>query len=93
MARHYAIHSLDQARRYAAHPVLGQRLRHCLRLVLDIPDRKISDIFDDPDDLKFHSCVTLFALAVPEEPLFDSALVKYFGGRRDAKTIELLAEN
>ena len=90
MARRYAIHSLEEARRYTSHPILGRRLRHCTQSVCQLDHRDISDIFGFPDHLKFHSSMTLFALAVPAEPLFESALVKYFAGRKDEKTIELL---
>ena len=89
MARRFALHSLDEARRYGAHPILGERLRHCTRLVVQVARREISEIFGYPDDLKFHSSMTLFALAEPGEPLFESALTKYFGGRQDDKTVEL----
>jgi uncharacterized protein (DUF1810 family) len=92
MARMYAIQSLEQARRYAQHPELGLRLRHCTRLVTQIQGRSISEIFDFPDDLKFHSSITLFALAVPEDPVFKLALEKYFGGQKDEKTVSLLQD-
>jgi len=90
MAQRYALHSLAEARRYAQHAVLGERLRRCTRLVCEVQNRDLSEIFGYPDDLKFHSSMTLFALAIPEEPMFQSALEKYFAGRKDAKTIELL---
>lgn len=90
MARRYAIHSLEQGGRYGAHPLLGERLRRCTRLVWEVQNRDVSDIFGYPDDLKFHSSMTLFALAVPDEPLFAFALEKYFAGRRDVKTVEIL---
>lgn len=93
MAQRFALHSLEEARRYAAHAVLGNRLRECTRLVLEIQGRDISEIFGYPDDLKFHSSMTLFALALPKEPLFDSALTKYFGGKRDGTTIEILSRD
>jgi uncharacterized protein (DUF1810 family) len=93
MARRYAIHSLDEARRYVAHPILGKRLHRCTQLVYEIQNPDISGIFSYPDDLKFHSSMTLFALAVPAEPLFVSALEKYFAGRKDFKTVELLGLN
>jgi uncharacterized protein (DUF1810 family) len=89
-AGRFALQSLEQARRYANHPVVGQRLRHCIQLVLNVPGHNLSEIFDYPDDLKFHSCVTLFAQAVPEEPLFTLALAKYFNGNRDNHTLALL---
>ena len=92
MAQRFALHSLVEARRYARHPVLGERLRQCARLANQIEARNVSEIFGYPDDLKFHSCMTLFNLAVPDEPLFKLALDKYFGGKKDAKTMELLME-
>ena len=85
MARKYAIHSLEEARHYAAHPVLGDRLRRCTRLVWELQNRDLSDCFGSPDDLKFHSSMTLFALATPGEPLFTFALEKYFQGQKDKK--------
>jgi uncharacterized protein (DUF1810 family) len=90
MARKYALHSLEQARRYAAHPILGNRLRRCTRLVWDRQNREISAIFGSPDDLKFQSSMTLFALAAPGELLFTFTLEKYFNGHKDKKTIEIL---
>ncbi len=90
MAQRFALHSLEQARRYAQHRELGHRLRQCTRLVIAIQDRNVSEIFWSPDNLKFHSCMTLFHLALPEEPLFQSALEKYFDGAKDAGTVVLL---
>jgi len=58
--------------------------------MLKIKNRSAHIIFSSPDDLKFHSSMTLFALAAPQEPLFQSALTKYFDGRTDGKTLELL---
>jgi uncharacterized protein (DUF1810 family) len=89
-SQRFAIQSLEQARRYADHVLLGRRLRECTRLVLYVEGRSVSEIFGYPDDLKFHSSMTSFAKAVPEEPLFDAALEKYFVGKRDAKTLEIL---
>jgi uncharacterized protein (DUF1810 family) len=90
MARRFALHSLEEARRYLGHPQLGERLRQCSRLVVHTEGRGVSDIFGFPDDRKFHSCMTLFNLAVPDEPLFRQALEKYFGGAGDFRTAELL---
>jgi uncharacterized protein (DUF1810 family) len=90
MAQQYALHSLDAARRYIAHPVLGERLRQCTRLVVGTHDRTALEIFGNPDELKFHSSMTLFALAAPQEPLFAAALAKYFNRRADVKTLEIL---
>lgn len=86
-ARAFAISGLDEARAYLAHPVLGARLRECCALVNRVEGRSAHEIFGDPDDMKFRSCLTLFAAAAPEEKLFAQALEKYFGGERDARTV------
>ena len=91
-SRFYAIASLDEATAYIAHPVLGPRLVECTELVNASEGRSAHDIFGSPDDLKFHSSMTLFSLADPDEPVFGAALAKYFGGRRDQRTLELLGE-
>lgn len=86
MAQRYAISSLAEAQSYLAHPVLGPRLRECARLVLRVEGRTAHQIFGSPDDLKFHSSLTLFANAAPDEPVFRDALRKYFNGEEDAAT-------
>jgi uncharacterized protein (DUF1810 family) len=90
MAVRYAISSLEEARAYLAHPVLGPRLRDCTRLVLDVQGRSVDAIFGHPDNRKFHSAMTLFARAAPDERVFADALAKYFGGQLDFGTIERL---
>jgi uncharacterized protein (DUF1810 family) len=89
MARLYAIASLDEARAYLAHPILGPRLIEATRLVLAIESRSVHDIFGSPDDLKFRSCMTLFD-AVSPNTIFAEALKKYFGGEGDAVTLARL---
>lgn len=90
MARQYAISSLAEARAYLAHPILGSRLIGLTRLVNQVNGRSIHEIFGSPDDLKFHSSMTLFAQAQPDEPAFREALDKYFGGIMDKGTLEKL---
>lgn len=95
MAREYAISSIDEARAYLAHPLLGARLKECTRLVNAVEGRTISQIFGDPDDLKFHSSMTLFAEAAvvgetQDDTEFAKALDKYFGGVRDQATLGFL---
>ncbi|HWY64326.1 MAG TPA: DUF1810 domain-containing protein [Rhizomicrobium sp.] len=87
----YGIESLKEAREYLAHPLLGARLRECCRAVMAVEGKTAHEIFRSPDDLKFRSCLTLFAHAAPEETLFDELLVKYFDGKEDSGTLELLA--
>ena len=93
MARRYAIGSLEEARAYLAHPVLGPRLRDGVRHVLAIEGRDARGIFGTPDDLKFRSSLTLFAQAAPEEPLFPAALAKFYAGVPDAATLGELASS
>jgi uncharacterized protein (DUF1810 family) len=90
MSQRYAIGSLAEAVAYLAHPVLGRRLRECTALVLAVPDRSAHAIFGSPDDVKFHSSMTLFAQAAPDEALFHEALQKYFGGAPDGATLARL---
>jgi uncharacterized protein (DUF1810 family) len=87
MSRLYAIASLEDARAYLRHPLLGPRLNSATALTLDIEGRTAEQIFGHPDHLKFHSSTTLFAAADPEEKPFQAALDKYFGGRPDPLTL------
>jgi uncharacterized protein (DUF1810 family) len=93
-AHHYAIGSLEEAHAYLAHPLLGERLRECTRLVLQVQGRTPAEIFGYPDDLKFRSCMTLFARASddtrPEDRLFAEALGRCFAGEPDPLTVRLL---
>jgi uncharacterized protein (DUF1810 family) len=94
MAQRYAIRDLDQAARYLAHPILGSRLRRHVQLMTGHKDRSALDILGSPDDLKFRSCLTLFAQAASEESdrlLFDQALDQFYGGEPDPRTMELLS--
>ena len=90
-AQHYGIASLAEARAYLAHPVLGARLRECCAAMLAVPQRSAHEILGAPDDLKFRSCLTLFALAAPGEPLFEDGLQRFYGGEKDAATVSLCA--
>lgn len=88
MSRRYALHSLQEASAYLDHPVLGPRLRECTEAVLThAGKRSARDILGSPDDLKFHSSMTLFHRASPEEPLFQRALKAFFAGEQDEGTL------
>lgn len=91
-ARFFAVKSLAEARAFLAHPVLGKRLRECTAAVLGVAGRTASEIFGYPDDLKFCSSMTLFERAEPDCDLFSEALDRFFEGRRDRLTLELLAD-
>jgi uncharacterized protein (DUF1810 family) len=86
----YGIASLAEARAYLAHPVLGQRLRECVGVLLDLEGVTAESVLGGIDALKFRSSLTLFRAAAPDEPLFADALSRYFGGQPDSKTIALL---
>jgi len=90
MAERYGIGSLEEARAYLAHPLLGERLRHCTQLVNGVDGRSAEEIFGYPDYLKFRSCMTLFDNVAPDPSLFRAALVKYFGGEPDPMTLDIL---
>jgi uncharacterized protein (DUF1810 family) len=93
MAQRYAIGSLDEARAYLAHPVLGDRLRACTAAVNGVTGRSAHALFGSPDDVKFRSSMTLFTRAAPEEPLFAAAMVLYFDGEPDPLTLAKLGAN
>jgi uncharacterized protein (DUF1810 family) len=88
----YAIQSLDEAKAYLAHPLLGGRLRECTQLMLDVSGKSARQILGNPDDLKFFSSMTLFARAARNETLFRDALMKYFDGKEDATTLKLIGQ-
>lgn len=87
MAQRYALVSLEEARAYLAHPMLGPRLGECVTVLLDLESGSAHAIFGSPDDMKLHSCLTLFAAAAPDEPLFGQALECFFEGRPDPATL------
>lgn len=89
-AVHYGISSLDEARAYLRHDVLGPRLRECARLVNEVQGRSVGDIFGSPDDLKLRSSMTLFAQATDDHQDFVALLDKYYDGRQDQVTLERL---
>lgn len=91
MAQRYAIGSLDEARAYLAHPVLGARLRECCGLLLGLQESDPHAIMGSPDDIKLRSCLTLFQQAAPEEPVFGQCLAKFYAGQPDPKTLALLS--
>jgi uncharacterized protein (DUF1810 family) len=85
-SRTYAITSLDEARAYLAHPVLGARLIECATILTGLAGRTAERIFGEVDALKLRSSMTLFMHAAPGEPVFGQVLDQYFGGEPDAAT-------
>lgn len=90
MAQQFAISGLTEASAYLAHPVLGPRLRQCTDLVNAVEKRSVGQIFGYPDDLKFHSSISLFARATEDNGVFTTALERYFLGKLDPATLDRL---
>lgn len=93
MAGKYAISSLEEAKAYWEHPILGPRLEECTRLVLAVDGKSAEEIFGYPDYLKFRSCMTLFAECVPDAGIFTECLLRYYGGEPDRPTLGILEES
>ncbi len=85
-SRTYAISSLDEARAYLAHPVLGPRLAECAAILTGGPGRTAEQVFGEVDAMKLCSSMTLFMRAAPGEPVFRQVLERYFGGVPDPAT-------
>jgi uncharacterized protein (DUF1810 family) len=90
MSESFAIQSIEEARAYLAHPLLGPRLRECAGAVLAVKDRTAEEVFGPIDAKKLRSCMTLFHRAAAAEPLFRQVLDGWFGGMPDDKTDMLL---
>ena len=90
MSIRFAVASLDEAKAYLAHPVLGARLRKCAQLTLDVEAKTARDIFGGIDEMKFRSSMTLFARAASDEDLFQRCIDKYFAGASDPTTLAKL---
>lgn len=88
-AQRFAIHSADEARAYLAHPLLGARYRECVAALQKLDASDPDAVFGKIDAVKLGSSLTLFE-AVDGHPLFAAALDRWFGGERDARTLDLL---
>ncbi len=89
-SKQYSIKSVGEAVGYLDHPVLGPRLLECAEAVVCVEGRSATEIFGSPDDLKLRSSATLFAFVSPPGSVFDRLLEKYYRGRRDDRTLQLL---
>ena len=87
MSRRFAISSLEEARAYLDHPILGTRLRTCATIVAQTQGRTAQDIFGAIDALKLRSSVTLFLQVQPDEPALRDVLDRYFEGRGDPRSL------
>lgn len=89
-AKYYAIKNNEEAKQYLNHSVLGKRLLQCTHAVLAIEHKTALEIFGEPDNVKLNSCMTLFAQLPNASPVFSRVIDKYFNGKPDTKTLELL---
>ena len=89
-AQQYAISGLDEARAYLEHPVLGERMRECARILTELPETDPQEVLGGIDAMKLRSSMTLFARAAPDEPLFQQVLDQYFAGAEDPATEQRL---
>jgi uncharacterized protein (DUF1810 family) len=92
MSERFAIDSLDEARAYLAHPILGFRLRECAGILLATEGRTAEQIFGSVDAMKLRSCMTLFHRAAPDETVFAQVLDRYYAGVADAATDTRIAQ-
>ncbi len=92
LSQKYAISTIDEAKIYYEHPLLGKRLLECTKLIFDIENKGIDEILGFPDKLKFQSCMTLFKEAEPQEALFQKVLEKYFNGKADEVTLKKISK-
>jgi uncharacterized protein (DUF1810 family) len=91
MSRTYAISSLEEARAYLAHPILGPRLLDCAGILAARQDKAATEILGPVDAQKLRSSMTLFMRAAPEGRVFGQVLERYFDGSPDATTDELIS--
>ena len=89
-AQYYGLDGLEEARRFAADPVLGGNLRTITQALLDQPKRNAHAVFGGTDAMKLRSCMTLFELADPDCGLYARVLEEFFGGNRDRKTLDMM---
>ena len=89
-AKYYGIRDLDEAKAYLAEPTLRSRLIEISEALLTLPENDPSIVMGYPDDLKLRSSMTLFLAADPDCPVFQLVLDKYYGGKPDPRTLELL---
>lgn len=90
MAQRFAIRSLDEAKAYLGHPILGKRLLECVVTLQDLPLSDPEVVFGKVDAVKVRSSLTLFAMADPQQRLFSAALDRWYKGLKDTRTLEIL---
>ena len=90
ISKEYSIKSIEEARAFLDHPYLGKNLKEICKVLLDTKSNDASYVMGYPDDLKLCSSMTLFIEADPEEKVFQQVLDKFFNGRKDSRTLDIL---
>ena len=91
-SRYYAIKDINEAEEFLKHPVLGSRLIEICRALINLPVNDPYQIFGNPDDMKLRSSITLFAAVQGADPVFEKVLDKYFDGKKDERTLQILGK-
>ena len=89
-AKYYSIKTIEEAKEYLMHPILGKRLLECSNIIVEIENKTAEEIFRYIDIIKLRSCMTLFNFIAPEQKVFNDVLKKYFNGEEDQKTLSIL---
>ncbi len=89
-AKYYSIKTIEEAKEYITHPILGARLLECSKIILEIENKTADDIFGYPDNAKLKSSMTLLNFVTPEHKVFAEVLKKYFSGKQDEQTLSIL---
>jgi len=89
-SKYYAIKNMEEAVAYSKHPILGVRLIQICQVLLQLAEKNATNIFGYPDDVKLKSSMTLFASLPNADPVFQAVLNKFFNGKKDEKTLQLL---
>ena len=89
-AKYYSITTIEEAKEYLMHPILGKRLLECTNIIAGIENKTADEIFGSIDTMKLRSCMTLFNFIAPEQKVFADVLKKYFNGEEDELTLSIL---
>jgi len=89
----YSIKSIKETEAFLAHPYLGRNLREISNALLALDTNDAYEVFGYPDNLKLCSSMTLFSEAAPNEEVFQKVLDKFYDGRKDQRTLDILSGN
>jgi uncharacterized protein (DUF1810 family) len=89
-SKYYAIQDVQEAQAYLDHSVLGPRLIEICEALLSLKTSDPHVVFGSPDDMKLKSSMTLFATLPATDPVFQAVLDKFFSGKKDEKTLQLM---